>query len=216
MNRRAFLQFGLTLLAGCAAAPTLVPTSIAPTPDPTAPRSTPAGEAGACRPAPLVAPTRPARNPSVEELDPSGLHVTNAGRAVALDPGAYRLKISGALDHPLELSLDDLRCLPRVTATVNLTCKGYFEDVTTYSGVALLHLFDLAGLQKTAHSFTLNSADGYQSFLSREDALEPHAFLAYQWKEEPLPVLHGFPVRAVLPAQLGYAWAKYLVEIQVD
>lgn len=214
MNRRAFLQFSLTLLAGCAAGLPVPPTTVAPTPVPTRPAS--GGEPAACQLAPLVAPTRPPGIPRVDELDPNGLHVTSALRAVVIDPLEYRLKISGALDHPLELSLDDLRCLPQVTATVNLTCRGYFEDVTTYSGVPMTHIFDLAGLQKTARSFIFSCADGYQAFLTIGDVLDPHTFLALQWKEEPVPIFHGFPVRAVLPAMLGYAWAKYLIEIQVD
>ena len=39
------------------------------------------------------------------------------------------------------------------------------------------------------------------------------AFLAYEWAGEPLPVVHGFPVRAVFPESGGSFWVKWLVEI---
>jgi DMSO/TMAO reductase YedYZ molybdopterin-dependent catalytic subunit len=34
------------------------------------------------------------------------------------------------------------------------------------------------------------------------------AFLAYEWEGEPLPILHGFPVRVALPGVSGGYWVK--------
>jgi DMSO/TMAO reductase YedYZ molybdopterin-dependent catalytic subunit len=45
--------------------------------------------------------------------------------------------------------------------------------------------------------------------------LSSDSFLAYEWEGEPLPIIHGFPVRAVFPALSGNTWVKWLVEIQV-
>jgi DMSO/TMAO reductase YedYZ molybdopterin-dependent catalytic subunit len=60
------------------------------------------------------------------------------------------------------------------------------------------------------------SADGYWVFLSLEDALRRDSFLAYELMGEPLPVLHGFPLRAVIPAKNGNLWVKWLQEIVVE
>jgi len=48
------------------------------------------------------------------------------------------------------------------------------------------------------------------------EQLEPDEnFLAYEWEGEPLPIVHGFPVRAVFPALNGSKWVKWLVQIDV-
>lgn len=214
MKRRSFLQLGLFFLAGCAVPPQPVstphPNQIAALP------MIPLTQPVACQPRLVAAPTLPAANPSLDELDPNGLHVVNAKQVIELDPLKYRLIITGAVENPLQLSLDDLRCMPKVTATVNLTCKGNFEDVTTYSGVPLLVLLELARPRDAANSVYLTGADGYPGYVSKLDALEEDNFLAYEWKDEPLPIFHGFPVRAVMPTLSGYAWTKYLTEIRVE
>jgi DMSO/TMAO reductase YedYZ molybdopterin-dependent catalytic subunit len=216
MKRRSFLRLALFFLAGCAVPPGqgLPPTPVfidTPTSEPTFPPPQPT----TCRPEPIVIPTRPGARPGSDMLDTStGLHVTG-NDVVQIDPLSYRLKVSGLVEHPLELTLDELRCMPKVTARVNLTCKGNFEDVTSYTGVPLTHILDLAGVRPTAKSVYLTGAEGYPGFISLEDCLKSDNFLAYQWKDEPLPILHGFPLRAVIPSLLGYAWTKFLVEIKV-
>ena len=40
-------------------------------------------------------------------------------------------------------------------------------------------------------------------------------FLAYEWEGEPVPILHGFPVRAVFPSLNGNKWVKWLIGIDV-
>ncbi len=217
MKRRTLLQMGLLALAGCATPPVVgtLPDSYfegTPTRYPTRPGIPP----GECHPAAWVAPTRPAALPGPDQLDDVGLHVVNAARAPQLDLPGYRLKISGKVESPLELTLDELRCMPNMTETVNLTCKGYFEDVTRYTGVPLPHLLRLAGLKDGLSGVNLVGADGSSASLTLGEALGADNFIAYQWKDQPIPIYHGFPVRAVLPALLGYAWTKFLVEIVVS
>ena len=62
----------------------------------------------------------------------------------------------------------------------------------------------------------MKAADGYSITLSLDEALKPENFLAYEWMGQPLPVLHGFPVRAVIPGRDGNAWVKWLLEIVVE
>jgi sulfane dehydrogenase subunit SoxC len=40
-------------------------------------------------------------------------------------------------------------------------------------------------------------------------------FLAYEWAGKPVPVLHGFPVRAVFPRLTGGNWVKWVTEIRI-
>ncbi len=170
--------------------------------------------AAACSPQPIVVPTRPAEVPPTNGLDKTtGLHMT--GTYQQLDPVRYRLKVSGLVDHPLNLTLDDLRCMPKVSAAPPLVCGGFFTDVATWAGVPLSEILKQAGVQPGAKTLVMLAADRYQASVPLDKALEQGSFLAYEWHGQPVPILHGFPVRVVIPGYSGWAWVKWLIEIQV-
>ena len=181
-----------------------------PTPMPAPPEVEPAP----CVLSPVVVPTAPLKVPSYTELDEStGLHMT--GRVQQIDLQDYRLVVSGKVDTPVSLAYDDLRCLPKVSAAPTLVCPGFFEDEATWAGAPLRLVLEAADPQNTATQIRLISADGYSAFVSLEEALSDGNYLAYEWEGQPLPILHGFPVRAVFPALPGNKWVKWLVEIEV-
>ena len=232
-----------TLTASCAGQPTRSPTVAVKTDTPTsvlqtqappatetststatpraeaaAAQATPATSAGAiassCQLTPIVAPTM-APNPGYTELDRStGLHVTGSPKTI--DLATYRLKVTGLVDQPLSLSYDDLRCMPKVTANLILSCPGVFEDEATWSGVPLSYVLGLAGMQSEATWIAMVAADNYTTHMELKDALKDGNFLAYEWDGQPLPVLHGFPVRAVFSSMPGGRWVKWLLEIRVE
>lgn len=163
---------------------------------------------------PIVVPTLPEVIPDYTDVDPAtGLHMT--GTPQVIDLADYRLKVSGMVTQELSLAYDDLRRMPKMTATPTLVCPGFFEDTTTWSGVSLHEILEIAGVQPDAKRIILTAADGYGTSLSLEEALKPVNFLAYEWMGQPLPVLHGFPLRAVFPDRYGSYWVKWLVEIEV-
>ena len=166
-----------------------------------------------CNLPPITIPTLPAVIPGYTGLDSTtGLHMT--GNAKNIDLTTYRLKVSGLVDHPLELNFEELRCFPKVTVKAKIVCPGYFIDESTWSGVPFSTLLEKAGVQKKATQAILISED-YQTTIPLSDVLNEHNFLAYEMINQPLPVLHGFPVRAVFPQLKGNAWVKSLVEISI-
>lgn len=212
------------LLAGCTAQPaspavastaTLAPTEIPPTLAAVTAVPTAQDSSTACNPAPIIVPTLPPTIPGYTELDEStGLHMT--GTVQQVDLASYRLKVTGLVDRPLNLSYDELRCLPEVTDNPPLVCVGFFRDVASWSGVPIKYVLELAGVQAGARSVTLISADAYRTTVSLEEAKQPENFLAYELEGKPLPVLHGFPLRAVFPGLEGNKWAKWVVGIEVE
>ena len=193
-------------LASCAAAPT--PAQLPPTAIPiAAPKPT------LCALPVVVAPT-PSANPGYTNLDPdTGLHVT--GQAQTIDPATYRLKISGRVNNPLELTYDELRCLPKLNCHCTIICPGFFVDTTDWAGASLAGVLKLADVRRDAQSVELIGADGYSSVVTLAEALADDNFLAYEWAGKPVPVLHGFPVRAVFPRLAGSNWVKWVIEIRV-
>jgi len=193
-------------LASCAAAPT--PAQLPPTAIPiAAPKPT------LCALPVVVAPT-PSANPGYTNLDPdTGLHVT--GQAQTIDPATYRLKISGRVNSPLELTYDELRCLPKLDCRCTIICPGFFVDTADWAGASLAGVLKLADAQRDAQAVELIGADGYSSVVTLTEALADDNFLAYEWAGKPVPILHGFPVRAVFPRLAGSNWVKWVIEIRV-
>jgi DMSO/TMAO reductase YedYZ molybdopterin-dependent catalytic subunit len=168
----------------------------------------------ACSLAPVVQPVMPDAIPGYTEVDPAtGLHMT--GTPVLIDVGAWRLEVTGKVDHPLSLTYDDLRCLPKLEVGAELICPGYFVDNATWVGVPIREILDLAGAKEGVSQIRLVAADGYWSRVELSAEVLQNGFLAYEFDGEALPVLHGFPVRAVFPGSDGNTWVKWLVGIEV-
>jgi DMSO/TMAO reductase YedYZ molybdopterin-dependent catalytic subunit len=196
------------------------PPTATPTPSPTPTRLPTATIAPAvpgsviqCALPTVIAPT-PAATPNYAGLDPStGLHYT--GSAQIIDLASYRLEIDGLVDYPLKLSYDDLRCMPKIEVQTTIVCIGNFDDTDVWAGASLKYVLELAGIQPQAANIRLIGADGYSASVSREDAMSGKAFLAYEWEKQPVPIIHGFPVRAAFPGLLGANWVKWLLKIEV-
>lgn len=187
----------LFLLAGCVTA----------SPTPTLP-GTP------CRLPPIVIPTPLAITPGPAELDPcTGLHVT--GKAQVIDLDSYQLEVSGLVERLLSLTHDDLRHLSKIEVQTTIVCKGNFDDTAVWAGVPIKTILELAGVKPEATEILLFGADGYVISVDMEHAVSGTSFLAYELGGEPVPILHGFPVRAAFPGRPGFYWVKWLVKIEV-
>jgi DMSO/TMAO reductase YedYZ molybdopterin-dependent catalytic subunit len=172
------------------------------------------GDGSPCGLTPVVAPT-PAADPGYSQLDPStGLHAT--GQVQLVDLASYRLLVTGHVDRPLQLTYEEVRCLPRVEASPTLTCPGVFVDHATWAGTPIADVLALAGVQEGAQQVIVHSADHYATRLTLERAMDGRSFLAYEWEGQPLPRLHGFPLRVVLPGVDGNQWTKWVTELSVD
>jgi DMSO/TMAO reductase YedYZ molybdopterin-dependent catalytic subunit len=159
-------------------------------------------------------PTPLAVTPGPAELDPStGLHVT--GKAQTIELETYRLEVTGKVDNPMSLTYDDLRCMPKVEVQTTIVCKGNFEDTAVWAGVPLRYVLELAGVQDGATDVQLTGIDGYAPSVGLDVAMSEKSFLAYELRGGPIPILHGFPVRAAFPGELGAYWVKWLMKMEV-
>jgi DMSO/TMAO reductase YedYZ molybdopterin-dependent catalytic subunit len=168
-----------------------------------------------CQLSPLIVPTLPAEIPGYTMLDSStNLHIT--GTFQQIDLASYQLKVTGKVDYPLSLTMDEIRCLPKVESAAPLICPGVFQDHANWAGTPIQNVLDLAGVQSDATAVYFIGADGYTSSVSVVEAYSKDNFLAYEWNNQPLPILHGFPLRVVFPALSGGKWVKWVVEINVQ
>jgi len=218
MRQLIGILFSILVYACTACVPTpvvIIPPTPSPTQVPTAlPVHAQPGVVASCILPTVVAPTPPSETPGIAELDVStGLHVT--GKAQTINLQDYRLEIDGMVDYPLKLSYDDLRCMPKIEVLTTIVCKGNFEDTAVWAGASLKYILELVGVQPQAENIRLIGADGYSPSVSLMDAMSGRSFLAYEWEKQPVPILHGFPVRAAFPGLLGANWVKWLIKIEV-
>ncbi len=162
---------------------------------------------------PVIAPTEPAVIPPDNTVDETtGRHFM--GTVQVLDPRIYRLAVTGLVDHPLSLTYDDLRCMPKMTETVTTKCYA-FADTATWSGVLISEVLKKAGVQPRAKKVNQKGADGAKNSVSLDVAMDPHNFLAYQMEGNPLPILFGFPVRSIYVGLAGMYSVKWLTSLEV-
>jgi len=134
----------------------------------------------------------------------------------------WRLRVTGMVDRPFELSFDELLELPAIEESVTLACVsnevgGDLVGNAIWRGVRLADVLARAGVQPDATQVVGRSVDGFTVGFPTEVALDGRAaMVAYAMNGEPLPAVHGFPARLVVPGLYGYVSAtKWLAEIEL-
>lgn len=139
-----------------------------------------------------------------------------------VDPEQWRLRITGMVDDPFEITFDELLDRPMVEETVTLSCVsnkvgGKLVGNAVWLGTSLRDLLDEAGVQEGATQLVGRSVDdftvGFPTSVLDDDR---PALVAVGMNGEPLPASHGFPARLVVAGLYGYVSAtKWLAEIEM-
>ncbi len=156
-----------------------------------------------------------------------------------VDVDAYRLRVSGLVDTPLELSMDDLRAMPSRDLVFGFECSGNRGPLNglssngRWTGVSLRTVLQRAGVQDAAREFVFFGADRgeeeviwrgrpfnveqqYGRSLERDQALSDEPLLAYAMNGEPLSEHQGRPLRLLVPGWYGAPNVKWVAEINVQ
>jgi len=170
--------------------------------------------------------------------------VRNHGEVPEVDRGAFRLRLGGEVEQPLELSLADLGAFPRRTIVATLQCAGNrrqelvrhrpiphelpwgIEAISTaaWAGVSLADLLAAARPTPAARHVAFTGLDEterrgerfrYGGSIPLERALAPEVLLATEMSGMPLPAIHGGPLRVLVPGWIGARSVKWLAEIEL-
>ncbi len=144
----------------------------------------------------------------------------------ASDFKEYRLRVFGLVANPVDLSLDDLRALGQKSQITLHHCIQGWSGIAEWGGTAVADLIKLVRPGATAKAvvfysfgegveFDTGVAGGqYYDSLSIENALRPQTLLAYEMNYQPLPHLHGAPLRLRVENQLGFKMVKWIKAIE--
>ena len=156
-----------------------------------------------------------------------------------VDPATFKLKVSGLVDKPKALSLDDLKKLGSIDLVAGFECSGNRGPLQglcgngRWTGVPLKTVLDAAAVKPAAREFVFFGADKgpeeiewrtqkftleqqYGRSLTREKALSPDPFLAWALNGEPLTRHQGSPLRLIVPGWYGMANVKWLAQVHVQ
>lgn len=139
-----------------------------------------------------------------------------------IDAERWRLRVTGMVKRPFELSFPELLTMPLVEEHVTIACVsnevgGDLVGNAAWSGVPLAELLARAGVQPEATQILGRSVDGFTVGFPTEVGLDGRrALVAVGMNGELLPLLHGFPARLVVAGLYGYTSAtKWLSEIEL-
>ncbi len=160
----------------------------------------------------------------------------------SVDLATWRLKVSGNVNSPLELSMDELKArFPRVTLTAVTQCSGNSRGrfaprvlggqwgdgamgCAEWAGARLQDILTAAGVRTGTLEVSFNGLD-HPVFPATPDLVkslaidrimdDPDILVAYEMNGQPLPMLNGYPARLIVPGWYATYWVKNLFEINV-
>ena len=174
-------------------------------------------------------------------ITPTGLHYLLIHYDIPeVNAEQLRLKITGLVGKPLELTLDEIKKRPRLTMPVAMECAGngralfaprrisqpwLLEAIgnSEWTGTPLRGILQDAGLSSAAVEIVFTGLDQgveseqiqfYQRSLTVGEAMRDEVLLVYEMNGEPLPPQHGYPLRLLMPGWYGMASVKWLDRIE--
>ncbi len=154
-----------------------------------------------------------------------------------VDVESWRLSVEGLVDKPVELCFEDILSLSKVEIAVTLECSGNGRSLlkdkasgnpwtiggvgnAVWGGVRLADVLKQAGVGAGARHVSFEGLDKplgsagirFIRSIPIEKALES-TIIAYEMNGDPLPVEHGYPLRAIALGWTGANCVKWLSKI---
>lgn len=157
----------------------------------------------------------------------------------SLDEAAWSLGVDGEVASPLALRVSELKQMPSTSVTVTLECAGngrsFFDPpvagvqwrkgavgTAKWTGVRVADLLKKAGAKSAATHIWVSGADrpmGTQPPFVRQvpmpKAMHPDTLVAWAMNDQPIPAVHGAPLRLIVPGWEGAYAIKWLNSITV-
>jgi DMSO/TMAO reductase YedYZ molybdopterin-dependent catalytic subunit len=149
------------------------------------------------------------------------------------DQKLWRIKVTGLVKQPGQISLADVMKMSRPAGLHLLECSGNVRDahfgmlsVADWAGAPVSEILDSVRIQKAASHVLISGFDRYPEtsstsepgaswVFSLDELKTTKAFFATAMNGSSLPKDHGAPVRLVVPGWYGCTCIKWVDEIQL-
>jgi len=158
-----------------------------------------------------------------------------------IDIDTFRLRVGGATDNAVALSLNDLKTkFPQDSIVALAICAGNSRATFSprvpgsqwhngamgnakWKGVRLRDILLKAGIKQGAVDITFQGLDRaplpatptFVKALSVSHALDSDVLVAYEMNGQPLPMLNGYPLKLIVPGWYATYWVGELATINV-
>ncbi|KAF8635471.1 hypothetical protein AX15_000444 [Amanita polypyramis BW_CC] len=178
-------------------------------------------------------------------ITPNQLHfVRNHGPVPELSWEEHRIEITGLVNRPVTLTMQDILSLPPTTIPVTLVCAGNRRkeqnihkqsigfswgaggtSTACWTGVFVRDVINhyAGGLRSDCQFICFDGCDkaakgSYGTSLPANLVMSEHRdiLLAYKMNGELLPPDHGYPIRVVVPGCIGGRSVKWLTHIEAS
>jgi DMSO/TMAO reductase YedYZ molybdopterin-dependent catalytic subunit len=133
------------------------------------------------------------------------------GMSDAVNEETWRLKVVRAAGDTLQLTLTDIKQLPKKNIVFDFKCIEGWSQVTHWAGVPLktfMEHYHLGQQSKMRYVGLVTPDKGYYVGIDMPSALHPQTLLCYEMNGKPLPVNQGFPLRLIIPVKYGIKHLK--------
>ncbi|MFZ0033312.1 MAG: molybdopterin-dependent oxidoreductase, partial [Candidatus Cybelea sp.] len=141
-------------------------------------------------------------------------------RLVTDDFRGYRLRVSGCVENPVDLSLEEIRALGHDEHVSLHHCIQGWSGIAQWGGISMVRLIGLVKPSTNARVVEFISygegtfGGAYYDTQQLVDVVKPECLLAYDMNDGPLPLVHGAPIRLRVENQLGFKMVKWIREIR--
>ncbi len=132
----------------------------------------------------------------------------------------FRLEVSGLVENPVSLSLDEIKALGKHEQITMHHCIQGWSGIAQWGGLTIAKLAEVVRPLPEAKVVVFNSfGEGlyggeYYDTQKLENALRSECILAYEMNGQPLPHLYGAPLRLRVENQLGYKMVKWVKSVE--
>jgi DMSO/TMAO reductase YedYZ molybdopterin-dependent catalytic subunit len=144
-----------------------------------------------------------------------GFPVLHVGDVPAIDPKTYTLRFDGLVEHPFELSYDDLRALPSQEYRGDIHCVTRWSKKNTYwRGTLFRTLVERAKPLAGVTHVVQHADNAYTTNLPLAKMLDDDVLVAWEYDGRPIEAVHGGPVRVIVPKLYFWKSAKWINRIE--
>jgi DMSO/TMAO reductase YedYZ molybdopterin-dependent catalytic subunit len=128
----------------------------------------------------------------------------------------WRLPVTGLVERPRELSLDEIKSLPSRTQITAHVCEQGWSAIGEWTGAPLQQVLEAAGgVKPEARYVVIDTVDRWYEGYDMFEVVHPQTILAYGLNGRDLPTGNGAPLRLRVERQCGYKNLKFLKSIRV-
>jgi DMSO/TMAO reductase YedYZ molybdopterin-dependent catalytic subunit len=149
----------------------------------------------------------------IEHLKPNG----DIGLDGPVDPGPWRVQVVTDNGPVLNLSVDDVKALPKTEMVTRFCCIEGWSAITYWGGARFSEFtkrYFPAGVALPSYVYMATPGEDYYVGLDMKSAMHPQTLLAYEHNGMPLKPDHGAPLRLAIPVKYGIKNIKRIALIR--